>query len=113
MMKRQQSRVLQILLLLILLLNLAPLQSIAAAKTDAEIRNYTAHELTIEFKKVDLKGHVNWVPIGTISSKSSRVIRNLTIGSVLRAKHGNTVIDKQKVDSPSRDAKYTVINIRE
>lgn len=104
---------LKILRIVALLVLLAPWQLFGAAQTDTEIRNYSNKDLTIEYREVDLKGNVNWVPIGTISKKSLRMFRNITIGSVLRAKHDNRVIDNFVVRSPPSNSSHTIINIRD
>ncbi|MGD8567313.1 MAG: hypothetical protein PVJ39_04460 [Gammaproteobacteria bacterium] len=104
------TRILQITALLVLL---APAQLFGAAQTDTEIRNYSSKDLTIEYKEVNLKGGVTWVPIGTISKRNSRMFRNITIGSVLRAKHNNQVIEKFIVRSPPSNSSHTIIDIRD
>lgn len=83
----------------------------AAAQTDTQIRNYSATDLSIEYKKVDLKGNISWIPIGNVSSKRSRMFRNVTIGSVLRAVKNNQVVEEFTVDAPQADNKFTIVSI--
>ena len=86
--------------------------SFAAAKTTAEVRNYSKDILTIEYRKVNLLGKVNWVRIGKISSKKSRSFRNITIGSVIRAKSGDKVVEVFKINAPRPNEKRVVLSVK-
>jgi len=84
----------------------------AAAKTTAEVRNYSKENVIIEYRKVNLLGKVQWVKIGDISSRRSRTFRNITIGSVIRAKSGSKVLQKFKIGAPSGNEKKVVLSVQ-
>ena len=82
-----------------------------AGQTDAEIQNYTREPVVIEFRQVKIGGEVQWKPIGKISQRSARVFRNVTIGSVIRAKSGSKVIQEFTINSPPVGSNSVVLKV--
>jgi len=82
-----------------------------ATQTDAEIRNYSQEDIAIEYRFITIGGEIQWKPIGSIPSKSAKVFRNITIGSVIRARS-----DKQSqeftINSPPSGKTQVVLKIR-
>lgn len=85
--------------------------AIAAAQTNAEIKNYSTENITIEYKEVSLTGDVSWNTLGDVSTRKSRVFRNITIGSVLRAKAGTKVLQEFSVNAPPTGADKVVLSV--
>lgn len=95
-----------------LALLLSPVILIAGAPvTDATIQNYSRENVTIEYRMVTIGGQIKWKPIGNISQGTARVFRNLTIGSVIRAK-GNRVTQEFTINSPPGGENQVVLKIQ-
>lgn len=94
------------------LLMISPAFLYAGQTADAQILNYSNSDITIEYREVSLGGTISWVRIGDISKKKARLFRNITIGSVLRAKSGSTVVKQFTVESPSKGSNKVVISVR-
>ena len=106
--KNIKKKTIQILCFLIILTSSVVL---AAAQTDAEIQNYSKENITIEYRLVTIGGDVKWKPIGKIPKGTARLVRNLTIGSVIRAK-GDRVSQEFTIGSPPPGKNQVVISVR-
>jgi len=82
-----------------------------AGQTDAEIRNYSEQEIAIEYRVVTIGGQVKWEPIGSIPKKSAKIFRNITIGSVIRAK-GNNLAKEFTINSPPSGKNQVVLKVK-
>lgn len=82
-----------------------------AGQTDAEIRNYSQEDIAIEYRLVTLGGEITWKPIGTIPKRSAKVFRNITIGSVIRAK-GDKVEQQFTINSPPGGKNQVVLKVK-
>ena len=106
--KNIKEKTVQIFCLLMILMSSVAL---AASQTDAEIQNYSKENITIEYRLVTIGGDVKWKPIGKISKGTARIVRNLTIGSVIRAK-GDRVSQEFTIVSPPPGKTQVVISVR-
>ena len=110
-MKRQHSKLRNLLILAFAFTCICPLA--LAGQTDAEIQNYTREPVVIEFRQVKLGGEVQWKPIGKVSQRSVRIFRNVTIGSVIRAKTGSKVVGEFTINSPPAGSNTVVLTVKQ
>ena len=82
-----------------------------APTTDATIQNYSKENVSIEYRLVTIGGQVKWKPIGKVSKGTARIFRNLTIGSVIRAK-GERVTQEFTIVTPPGGESQVVLKIR-
>lgn len=83
-----------------------------AGQTDAQIQNYTREPVVIEFRQVKIGGEVQWKPVGKVSQRSARIFRNVTIGSVIRAKAGSKVLGEFTINSPPVGSNTVVLTVK-
>jgi hypothetical protein len=98
-------------LLFLIMLGTPVILMAGAPQTDAEIQNYSRENITIEYRMVTIGGKVKWKPIGEISTGTARIFRNLTIGSVIRAK-GERVTQEFTISSPPGGENQIVLRVQ-
>lgn len=109
-MKRKHNRLGNFLILAFIFTIICPLA--LAGQIDAQIQNYAGEPVVIEFRQVKIGGEVQWKPIGKVSQRSARIFRNVTIGSVIRAKAGSKVLGEFTINRPPVGSNIVVLTVK-